>query len=119
LLAKLASGAGGGEARHLADALRQGDSAAERIIRETAEDLAFGLSHVAHLFHPEVIVLGGGLSGVGEPLRAAVETALRPFLMEAFLPGPRVCLAGLGEDAVPVGALLLSSVAFQTKPPIF
>ncbi|HEX4646240.1 MAG TPA: ROK family protein, partial [Verrucomicrobiae bacterium] len=119
LLAKLAGGIVGGEARHLADALRQGDSAAERIIRETAEDLAFGLSHVAHLFHPEVIVLGGGLSGVGEPLRAAVETALRPFLMEAFLPGPRVCLAGLGEDAVPVGALLLSSVAFQTKPPIF
>lgn len=108
LLVKLAGEDGGGEARHLAAALRRGDSAAERILRETAEDLAFGLSHVAHLFHPEVIVLGGGLSGMGEPLRAAVETALRPFLMEAFLPGPRVCLAGLGEDAVPAGALLLA-----------
>jgi glucokinase len=108
VLAKMAGAGKGGEARHLAAALRQGDSAAERIMRETAEDLAFGLSHVAHLFHPEVIVLGGGLSGVGEPLRAAVETALRPFLMEAFLPGPRVCLADLGEDAVPTGALLLA-----------
>lgn len=113
LLVRMAGEGIGGEARHLAAALRQGDSAAERILQETAEDLAFGLSHVAHLFHPEVIVLGGGLSGVGEPFRAAVETALRPFLMEAFLPGPRVCLAGLGEDAVPVGALLLAGSAFK------
>src|SRR5438093_8933159 len=52
-------------------------SEAKRILNETAEDLAFGLSHVVHLFHPEVIVLGGGLSLVGEPLRAAVEGALR------------------------------------------
>jgi glucokinase len=115
LLAKMAGESLGGEARHLAAALRQGDSAAERIVRETAEDLAFGLSHVTHLFHPEVIVLGGGLSGVGEPLRAAVETALRPFIMEAFQPGPRVCLAGLGEDAVPLGALLLAGSMVKTQ----
>jgi glucokinase len=108
LLAKIAGKSAGGEARHLAAALHQGDSSASQILREMAEDLAFGLSHVTHLFHPEVIVLGGGLSGVGEPLRAAVETALRPFIMEAFLPGPRVSLAGLGEDAVPIGALLLA-----------
>ncbi|HWF18027.1 MAG TPA: ROK family protein, partial [Verrucomicrobiae bacterium] len=83
----------GGEARHLAAALSQNDAAAQRILRETAEDLAFGLSHVVHLFHPEIIVIGGGLSNVGEPLRAAVEKSLGSFVMEAFAPGPRVCLA--------------------------
>ena len=46
---------------------------------------------------------------MGEPLRAAVENALRGFVMEAFAPGPRVCLAQLGEDAVPVGSLLLAN----------
>jgi len=101
----------GGEAKHLAVALQQGDPAAQRILRETAQDLAFALSHVVHLFHPEVIVMGGGLSLVGELLRAAVENALRGFVMEAFAPGPRVCLAQLGEDAVPVGALLLASAS--------
>lgn len=95
----------GGEARHLPAAVAQGDPAAERILRETAADLAYGLSHVVHLFHPELIILGGGLSGIGEPLRAAVEQALAPFLMEVFRPGPRLALAALGEDAVPVGAL--------------
>ncbi len=108
VLAKLAGHSSGGEARHLAEALRQGDRAAKRILTETAEDLAFGLSHVVHLFHPEVLILGGGLSLLGEPLRAAVENALRAFTMAVFAPGPQIRLAALGEDAVPVGALELA-----------
>jgi len=70
--------------------------------------LAFGLSHVVHLFHPQIIILGGGLAQIGEPLRAAVERSLRPFVMEAFAPGLCVGLSALGEDAVPVGALELA-----------
>jgi glucokinase len=111
LLWRLASKEPQGEAKHLAAALREGDPAARRILNETAEDLAFGLSHVTHLFHPEVIVIGGGLSLVGEPLRAAVERALRGFVMDVFAPGPGVFLAGLGEDAVPTGALQLAREA--------
>ena len=108
LLARLCGEAPGGESRQLAAALAQHDPAADQILLELAEDLGFALSHVVHLFHPEIIVLGGGLSLVGEPLREAVEQALGGFVMEAFAPGPRVVLAGLGEDAVPVGALLLA-----------
>jgi len=108
LLAKMAGQTVGGEAKYLAAAWQQGDAAARRLLQETAEDLAFGLSHVVHLFHPEIIVLGGGLSGVGEPLRASVESALRLFTMEAFAPGPKIALAALGEDAVPAGALHLA-----------
>jgi glucokinase len=111
LLARLVGQAMGGEAKHLAAAWRQGDAAARQILQDTAEDLAFGLSHVVHLFHPEVVIIGGGLSGVGEPLRASVESALRAFVMEAFAPGPRIALAGLGEDAVPVGALELAKAS--------
>ena len=110
LLAKLIGDSRGGEARHLAAALQGGDVEARRILNERAEDLAFGLSHVVHLLHPEVIVLGGGLALVGEPLRASVENALRRFTMEAFAPGPTIRLADLGEDAVPVGALELAKI---------
>lgn len=109
VLAHLAGSEARGEARHLAAALGQGDAAATRILCEVAEDLALGLSHVVHLFHPQVIILGGGLSGVGEPLRASVAAALVGFTMAAFQPGPEIRLAALGEDAVPVGALLLAS----------
>jgi glucokinase len=99
----------GGEARHLRAAIDDGDPLARRILEEVADDLAFALSHAVHLFHPEIIVVGGGLSLVGEPLRAAMAAALPPYLMEAFHPGPQVALAGLGEDSVPVGALALAA----------
>lgn len=115
-LRELVAGAGqpGGEARHLAAALRQGDAVAARILRETADDLAFGLSHVVHLLHPQAIVLGGGLSLIGEPWRGAVAAALPASLMSAFQPGPRVMLSKLGEDVVPVGALLLAADQSET-----
>ena len=108
LLVTLLGDSTGGEAKYLGAALKQGDLAARRILDETGEDLAFGLSHVVHLFHPAVIILGGGLSLVGEPLRAAVESALRRFTMEVFAPGPGIRLAALGEAAVPTGALELA-----------
>jgi glucokinase len=109
ILARLAQGSSTAEARHLAPALERGCSVARGILDEACIDLAFGLSHVVHLFHPEVIVLGGGLSLVGEPLRAGVAHALGGFVMQAFAPGPKVALAALREDAVPVGALLLAA----------
>jgi glucokinase len=108
LLARLTAQTAGAEAKHLAAAWEQGDPATRRLLQEAAEDLAFGLSHVTHLFHPEIIILGGGLSGVGEPLRWSVERALAHYVMDAFAPGPRIALAALGEDAVPLGALELA-----------
>lgn len=96
----------GGEARHLARALTLKDPVAQSILAETAKDLAFALSHVVQLFHPAAIVLGGGLSLVGEPLCAAVGQALPRFIMEVFGSGPAVLLAALGEDAVPMGCLV-------------
>jgi glucokinase len=108
-LARLTAGMERSEASQLAPALRENCPVARRILDQVSDDLAFGLSHVTHLIHPQAIVLGGGLSLVGEPLRSGVETALRRFTMEAFAPGPRVTLAALREDAVPVGALLLAA----------
>lgn len=94
-----------GEARFLREAFDRGDPTARQIFERLADDLAFGLSHVVHLLHPDVIVLGGGLSLTGEPLRAAVEARLPSYIMGAFQPGPAVRLAELGEKTVPIGAL--------------
>lgn len=99
----------GGEARHLAPALAKGCPVTQYVFAQVVDDLAFGLSHVVHLFHPEVIVLGGGLSLIGEPLRQAVAAAIPRYVMDSFQPGPRVVLPGCGEDSVPVGALALAA----------
>jgi len=107
-LARLLGATQGGEAKHLRAAIEAKDAEAEQVLAELASDLAFALSHVIHLLHPEVIVMGGGLSLVGEPLRVAVAEALPRLVMEVFRGGPAVKLAALGEDAVPVGAVLLA-----------
>nr|WP_293843759.1 ROK family protein [uncultured Arsenicibacter sp.] len=95
----------GGEARFLHPAYEQNDPVANMLITQVGSVLALGLSHVVHLFHPDAIVIGGGLSLIGEPLRASVRTALPRFVMKAFQPAPVILMAKLGEDAVPVGAL--------------
>ena len=111
ILARASRGTKREEARALGPALRKSCPLAWELIAEVSEDIAFALSHITHLMHPEVIVLGGGLALIGEPLRATVAAALRRFVMEAFAPGPRIALAALREDAVPVGALLLAANA--------
>lgn len=113
-LAKLCQSTGkgsGGESRHLLKAIEAADPLALRILDETAEDLAFGLSHVVHLCHPQMIILGGGLSLLGEVLVKAVTKHLPRFLMDSFKPGPTLTLAELQEDVVTVGALILGTKA--------
>ena len=105
----------GGEAKHLVQGLQAGDQGACRILAEVADDLSFGLSHVVHLFHPETIILGGGLSLIGEPLRVAVEAALKRSVMEVFSAGVKLRIAALGEDAVLVGSLLLAERASRCR----
>ncbi|ADB38580.1 ROK family protein [Spirosoma linguale] len=103
-----ASGAVGKEARFLHQAYEASDPVAKMLIEQIGSVLALALSHVVHLFHPDAIVLGGGLSLIGEPLRAAVRQTLPRFVMKTFHPAPIVLLAKLGEDAVPIGALMLT-----------
>jgi glucokinase len=91
--------------------LRLDDATAARILDETCDDLAFAISHVVQLIHPELIVLGGGLSLAGEPLRALVAQKVPNYVMSVFQPGPPIRLSSLQTDAVPAGALLLAAMS--------
>lgn len=109
LLAHIAQQAPSHEARHLLPALNAGDQWAHEILNELVDDLGWALSHVVHLFHPECIVIGGGLSQLGKVLIEQVEASLIKYVMKAFQPPPSVLLSNLGEDVVPMGALLLAA----------
>jgi len=108
LLTEITKGFTRGQARVLASALQQNDKPSRDILEETADDFSFGLSHAVHLLNPETIVLGGGLSLIGEPFRKLVEQKLPDYLMDVLRPGPSIQLSLLKEDAVPVGALALA-----------
>ena len=103
-------GVSGGEAGCLAGAIEGGCERAAAIVEEAMQGLAFALSHVVHLVHPEVIVVGGGVSQMGELVLGPLRRALSDFLMEPFRPGPRVIAVGLGTESVTFGGLALASM---------
>lgn len=105
----------GGEARALLPALKAGDRDAKMILDTVGDSLAYALSHAIHLLHPEVVVFGGGLALIGEPLRERIATALPQWLMDAFHPGPEIRLAELMEDAVLAGSLAVAAGRLQTS----
>jgi glucokinase len=114
-LAKLAKDAKNNEARFLKQALQKNDAVTKKILDEVSDNIAFALSHVVHLFHPEVIIIGGGLSLLGDDLSNAITTALPRYVMKAFLPAPKIKIALLGKNVVPIGALELARSSFQIK----
>lgn len=108
ILKRLVGDKKGGEASFLRQAIDSGDSFAIKLLNNITDDLAFALSHVVHLFHPRIIIIGGGLSKVGEPLINGISQKLPNYVMDAFKPAPIVTLTGLGDDVVPVGAIKLA-----------
>ena len=97
------------EARFLPEAIRLGDPGAGSILNESTDILAWGLSHVVHLFHPQIIILGGGLSLLGNLLQDSVSLHLKKYITRVFQPGPEIKLSSLGEDVVCIGAVLLAA----------
>ena len=113
IIASIVGNEKSGETKYLLQAIENGDTGADIILQETADDLAFGLSHAVHIIHPEVIILGGGLSLIGDPLIKAVEKNLKGYLMDAITP-PKICIAELKEDAVCVGAALMAKQHYDS-----
>ena len=88
----------------LVELVKQGNVTATRVFESVVYSAAIGAVNLAHLFTPEVIVVGGGLGLVGElvldPIRRLV-TERGPLA----LPEPiRVVNAELGDDAGLAGA---------------
>ena len=108
ILANLTSGIFGGEAKYLSTAVKMGDKGATKILDETADNIAFALSYVVLLFHPGIIILGGGLSLIGEPLTFRINKYLPNYIVPEFHPCPAVEVSKLGEDVICTGALLLT-----------
>lgn len=113
-LAKLAKKSKQPEAYLLKPAMQEKDTEASQIIEDIADDISFALSHVVHLFNPDIIVIGGGLSLLGQYLSSPISQRLPAYIMKALLPAPPVKIAVLGEDVVPIGALELAKAAFNT-----
>lgn len=95
------------EAKYLKEAIELEDDLAIKIFNEYCDILAYGLSFVVYLFNPEVIVIGGGVSLIGDILVERLTQKLPKYISNTYLPGPEIKRSLLGEEVVLIGALSL------------
>lgn len=93
----------------VAEAALNGNQIAQDVLEHACQVLGWALSQMITLLAPEVVVIGGGVSLIGEkyffsPIRREVARYVFPPLLGSY----RIVPAGLGELAVVHGALLLA-----------
>ncbi len=91
-------------AKDVVDAMRQGDPYAADIVRQAMAYLGIGMANLVNLFNPERIVIGGGLTALGQDLLAPVDRAIRLRAFPSAAAQVTVCLAELGARVGIVGA---------------
>jgi glucokinase len=89
----------------VAQAAHDGDPLALELVTDVGLWLGQGIADLAAVLDPEVVVIGGGVSVLGEMvLRPARERLERALPGRGFRPGPRIVAAELGAQAGMVGA---------------
>ncbi len=89
-------------------AAQQGDSLALDIVREGGRIVGLGLVSLLHLFNPGIVVIGGGVSNLGELLFAPMREAIRANCIDSsYWQDLRIERAALGENVSIIGAACL------------
>ena len=88
------------------DAAAEGDNTAKEIVNNYIEHLCVGFSNIVNLLQPEIIVIGGGISGQGDDLITAIENRVSETVLGGNLK-TRYLTAKLGNDAGIIGAAML------------
>ena len=92
-------------AETVVDAAREGDPLAASIMRKAGYALGVGVANVMHLFDPDLIAIGGGVTNAGELLFAPMREAIAERAMEYYRQRIRVVPSALGDDVGLYGAV--------------
>ena len=106
---RAAAGMARPEPRHVEGA-RAGDAACLELLAEQAHLLGSGFTSLAHLYSPERIVMGGGVSKGFDLLSSGID---RVIALEAMPPfrDIKVVPAALGDNSGLIGAAALALAA--------
>ena len=97
-------------AKLVAQATEQGDIQAQEIIADAMTYLGVGMASLVNLFNPELIVIGGGLTNMGEGLFGPVRRIIDRRALYASAEVVKVVPAQLSHD---VGILGAAAVALR------
>ncbi|HXQ79859.1 MAG TPA: ROK family protein [Opitutaceae bacterium] len=92
----------------MARAARAGDQAVGRAIDRAASFLAIGVANIVTAFHPQLVVLGGGVAGLGDLMLDTVRSGVAERVRMFPAAGVAVELSALGDRAGSHGAVALA-----------
>ncbi len=117
LLGKLSGGDPGRITAELAhEAALAGDPLCVGLLGAAGRRGGHALVGLVHLFDPEVVILGGGVTGAGDLLWGPLRETLRGGLIPSFAEGLRLRKSALGDHAGLYGAAALALRTVRDAP---
>ena len=96
-------------------AAEHGDILAKELIAETGYYIGVGLANLINIFNPELIVIGGGLSNIGDMLLDPAFKVAGERAYKESCRAVRFALAELGENSGVIGAAVFALQEMKKK----
>ena len=97
-------------AKSVMDAARVQDPLGLKVLERVSTALGITIGNLIHIFNPQIIVIGGGVSLAGDVLLSAVKKRTRENVMRSFWGTYKIVLSDLVDDAGIYGA---ASMGFE------
>ncbi len=91
--------------RTIFEAVAGGDAAITRIVDTWIQDISAGIVSLVHIFNPELVIIGGGVSTQEELFIAKLREKVLEAVMPNFKQGLTLRAATLGNNAGMIGAV--------------
>jgi glucokinase-like ROK family protein len=95
-------------AEDVGDAAREGDALAAEVIRESGQFVGDVLDGLVNFFNPEVIVIGGGVSNIGNLLLSSIRQTVLHRSTPLATRDLHIVFSETGSDAGVIGAVNLA-----------
>jgi len=90
------------------EAAKKGDPLALKLLEQAGQWLGYALINLIHIFNPQMISIGGGVSEAGELLLGPARKVVFEGLMPVFKQDLQIVKASLGGDVGLAGAVALA-----------
>ncbi|GAB4338381.1 MAG: ROK family protein [Phototrophicales bacterium] len=105
------------DAATIGKAAQNGDPLALSIVTRSGTILGLGIVNLLHLFNPEIVIIGGGVSNLGNLLFDPMHTAIQQYCIDdAYWKDTIFTTPHLGEDVSIYGAAALVITDGGKKP---
>ncbi|MCL0070736.1 ROK family protein [Dehalococcoidia bacterium] len=95
-------------AETVVEAAGQGDVTAQAVMQKAGTSLGIAVVSLIHIFDPEVVIIGGGVSNAGELILNPIRQVITERAMPDFRNRARVVRSSLADDSVILGAVALA-----------